>query len=98
MTTIVANKKDFLAYLDSQISDTEILVLTTAFSGTVEGATKKRNSKKVGGFEFNAAAFSQTDSIGHIYKGKSPFAVIVCEAKDISETGLEIAKTGKNGQ
>jgi hypothetical protein len=86
--TLVASKKRFLEYLDKQIKDDEVIVLTNHLSGQVS-ASKKRNTKSVT-FDFAGDAFSRPEDIGHIAFGKTPvLAVCICKREDIADKAFE---------
>lgn len=91
MATVVMNKKKLLEWLDKQLTDKQIVLMSQDMTGDVK-VSKKRNEKSVT-FGFAADAFKTKDCVGHIAFKKTPMvAFSVCEEADVSEETLGIYK------
>lgn len=89
MPTTIMNKRKFINWLEKQLTDEQIILMTQDITGTVS-VNKKKNEKKVT-FGFAADAFKRKGDIGHIAFGQTPMvAFSVCEKTDVSEETLDI--------
>lgn len=91
MATKVMNKKKFIEWLDKQITDDQIILLSQDLEGNLT-VNKKRNVKKVT-FGFAADAFKRKNDIGHFAFGKTPvLAFSVCEKSDVTEETIKLSE------
>lgn len=100
MGTTVMNKRRFINWLEKQLTDEQVILMSQELTGNLT-YTKKRNEKKVS-FSFAADCFKTTEDVSHIAFGKTPMvAFSVCEREDISEDTLNFLQESldkeKNG-
>lgn len=83
MATQIQNKKGFLTWLENELDDNDVILITTDIEDV--SLKKKRNSKQVK-FDFAADAFKSKDDVGHIAFRKTPVvAFSVASKEDVSE-------------
>ncbi len=93
MSTVVMSKQRFIEYLQKQLDNKDVILLTQDMSGSVS-LVKKRNTKTVQ-FDFAADVFASKDGVGHIAFGKTPVAAFcICKAGDVTKETLEMVKKG----
>lgn len=91
---LVASKKRFMEWIDAQIKDEEVIVITNNVGGNLS-ASAKTNRKNVT-LSFPADAFARPNDVGHIAFGKTPVvALCICAPEHISETALELIDKAK---
>lgn len=100
MATTVMNKRRFIDWLEKQLTDEQVVLMTQELTGNLT-YTKKRNEKKVS-FAFAADCFKKAEDVSHIAYGKTPMvAFSVCEKEDVSEDTLKFLEDSldkkKNG-
>lgn len=89
MATKILTKQDFICWLDKEITDGQIILMTRDLTGHAT-VTSKTNEKKVT-FSFAADAFKKSESVGDIAFGITPvLAFAVCDKKDVSDNSLEL--------
>lgn len=94
MTTVIMDKKKFIDWLQKQVGETDIIVMSQSMVGTAS-VNKKKNEKRVT-FSFAADSFMAKDDIGHIAFGLTPtFSVVVCERKYASLESIEMIDVKK---
>ena len=93
MATTLMTKRKFIDWLEKQLTDEQIIVMSQELTGSVS-VNKRKNEKKVT-FGFAADAFKQKDDIGHIAFGQTPMvAFSVCEKTDVSDETLKLLAEG----
>ncbi|MFI0427756.1 MAG: hypothetical protein ACH34V_12465 [Flavobacterium sp.] len=91
MATTIMNKRKFIDWLEKQLTDKQIILMTQDMTGSVS-VNQKRNEKKVT-FAFAADAYKRKDDIGHIAFGQTPMvAFSVCEKEHVSTETLKMIK------
>ncbi len=90
MSTITFSKKRFIQFLEQQLDNDDIILMTQDLEGSLSVA-KKRNVKKIT-FGFAADAFKQ-EGVGHIAFGKTPMvAFSICKETDVSDQTIQMVK------
>lgn len=83
------NKRKFIDWLEKQLTDKQIILMTQDMTGSVS-VNQKRNEKKIT-FAFAADAYKRKDDIGHIAFGQTPMvAFSVCEKEHVSTETLKM--------
>lgn len=90
MPTFIYTKKEFIAYLENQISKDEVIVLSNELTGNL-------SISKKGGIKVSHAYSSETfidKGVGHIAFGKScPLGIIVSKKERLSYFAKEQLKS-----
>lgn len=90
MATVTFSKKRFIQFLEQQLDEDDIILMTKDLEGSISVA-KKRNVKKIT-FGFAADAFKQ-EGVGHIFYGKTPMvAFSICKNTDVSDHVIQMKK------
>lgn len=92
MSTVVMSKKRFLHYLDCQLKDNDIMLVTVDKSGSVQ-YKKKTNAKSVQ-FDFAADCFSSKEDIRDLLTEVPTFAIAICQKKHLTKDTFDIVKIG----
>ena len=86
---MIMSKKKFIDWLDKQLNEEEVILITQDLTGELS-YSKKRNEKKVS-FGFAADAFKDKDTVGDFLYNDTPlFSVAVCKKTHVSEETLEL--------
>jgi len=92
MPTYIYSKKDFINYLEKQLSATDVVVLTNELTGNA--SISKKSGLKLS-HVYSHETFKDS-GIGHIAFGKSrPLGMIVTNKEMLSDPAMEILKTNK---
>jgi len=92
MSTVVMSKKRFLHYLDGQISDNDVMLVTVDKSGSIK-YTKKTNSKSVQ-FDWAADCFESKDDIRDFLTTIPTFGVAICKKEHLTKDTFDMVKIG----
>jgi hypothetical protein len=85
MSTVILSKENFIGWLDKNISDNQVVLMTRDMTGTVS-VNEKTNQKKVT-FSFAADAFKRKTDIGHIAFGQTPcLSFCICNPEQVSDS------------
>lgn len=88
MATTIMTKKKYLEYLNKQLKDSDIILMTQ--EGTEVEVVKKRNEKNIK-MSFAADAFKKADCVGDIGTGKVPvLAIAICKQEHCSDETLKM--------
>lgn len=82
-------KKDFLKYMEDQISDNEVIIIST-YVNNFE-LKKKQGSKNVG-FQFPSKGFRNVGVVNDIMESKN-VAIIIADKKILDDAVLKDLKT-----
>lgn len=89
MATLVLTKKKFLTWLNKELENDQVILVSPDLTGEMS-LNKKRNEKKVS-FAFAADSFKEQDGIGHFAFGKTPvMAFTICKKTDLSDDTLKL--------
>lgn len=93
MATTTFSKARFIQFLEKQLDENDIVLMTQDLEGNLS-VTPKRNVKKVM-FGFAADAFKRKEDIGHIVFGETPVAAFcICKKKDVSDDTYNMVLEG----
>lgn len=93
MSTIILTKAGFIKWLEKEVKEDELILMTQDINGTL--MYKKRDNAKVVPFAFAANAFKSQDGVDHIAFGKTPVVgFAICKREDLSEQTLKVLKEG----
>jgi hypothetical protein len=82
MPTYIYSKKDFITYLEKQLTDKDVVVLTTELSGNL--SMSKKNGLKLS--HVYAPNCFKDEGLGHIAFGKShPLGIIITGKERLSD-------------
>lgn len=88
MATQIGNKKLLLEWIEKEVKDDDIILLSQDYVGEIS-VNQKLNQKKIP-FAFAADAFKRKDDIGHIAYGETPMvAFCVVKHEHASEETIE---------
>ena len=86
MPTYIYSKKDLINYLEKQLSDKDVIVMTNELSGSL--STSKKNGLKL--THVYAPDTFKDYGVGHIVFGKShPLAMIITNKERLSDKANE---------
>lgn len=90
MPTIILNKKNFLEWVERQIQDDQIVIISP--DGTKAEIKKRTNERRVE-FSFVADTFLEKDSVNDIYNGSVlGCAFFIASPEQLSEETLKMLK------
>jgi len=88
--TIILNKQNFLKWIETQISDSQVLVIATDLT---KAEVKKRTNEKRIEYSFAADTFVHIDSVGDFYNSMMPsIAVAIAPKHFVNEKTLKLIK------
>jgi len=89
MATVVLNKRKFIEWLEKQLTDDQVILMTQDIAGQLK-YVKKRNETQIP-FAFAADCWKHQNGVGHIAYGKTPVVAFgVSEKNEVSEETLKM--------